>query len=47
MRPDVVTACGHRESTLLVELHLRVERFLAHDEKIAFGHATSLPAQAD
>ncbi len=47
MRSDVVTARGHDRPALRLELRLGIQRFIAQNEKIAFGHAVSLPAVAD
>jgi len=47
MRSHVVTARGHDHAALLIELRLCVERILAQDEEVAFGHPVSLPAAAD
>src|SRR5437879_1818300 len=47
MRADVVAACRHDRSALLLKLCFRIQRFLAQDQKIVVAHAISLPAAAD
>jgi hypothetical protein len=47
MCSDVVTARAHDRPALRGELRLGVQWFFAQNEKIAFGHAISVPAAAD
>jgi hypothetical protein len=42
-----MAARRHDRSALLFQLRFGVERLLAQDEEISFGHAVSVPAAPD